>query len=206
MIVFKGFHEGMVCTMGRGSFKYKLGVKATAAGAKTANTGLHSTREPFGILDYYNNLKSDVFCICEAGGDINEDEHGRVASTELTPLKKLTPQELALYEALFIEKHPEISNEYLEETARSNGYYAIARGKNPKAKGEKGSIVCLLQEYSSTKNIKKLEVFEIDGRINKAGWYGIGGRIDEKGDAEAVKNPQSNTGHRIKSKKRPACV
>lgn len=183
MIVFKGFNKNMTCTMGLGTFKYRIGKKATAAGAKTAQTGLHSTREPFGVLSYYSNLNDHAFCICEAGGDINEDELGRVASTELTPLKKITPQELAIYEAVFVQKHPELSDQHFGEIAEHNGYYAIARGKDPRAKGKKGTVICLLQEYRNSRKIKKLEIFEIDGRNYKAGWYAIGGKINEKGDA-----------------------
>ena len=180
MIVFKGFNKNMVCTMGRGNFKYGIGKKAVAEKAKTANTGLHSTREPFGILHYYGNLGTDIHCICEASGDINEDSKGRVASTELTPLKKLTPQELAIYEAVYIQKHPHSSNERFGESAEDNGYYSIARGKNPKAAGKKGTVVILLQEYTRSAKIKALEIYDIDGKTNKAGWYGIGGYIGAK--------------------------
>ncbi|MBQ6574508.1 MAG: hypothetical protein IJL90_00220 [Lachnospiraceae bacterium] len=195
MIVFKGFHKGMVCTMGRGKFKYKLGKKAYADAAKTANTGLHSTREPFGILSYYSNHGTDVYCICEAAGDINEDSQGRVASTELTPLKKLTPQELAIYEGIFVQKHPELSDTHFNEHAEDNGYYAVARGKNPTARGKKGTVIVLLQEYARSHKIKKLEIFEIDGRTNKAGLYGIGGRINAKGDAAKPANLKSHSGN-----------
>ena len=180
MIVFKGMNKNMTCTMGRGTFKYEIGKKAHADSAKTAHTGLHSTKEPFGILRYYGHLGEDVHCICEAAGDINEDDDGRISSTELTPLKRLTPQELAIYEAIFIQKHPEISDMSFGEIATDNGYYAIARGKNPTAKGKKGTVVILLQEYARSHKIKRLEIFEIDGRTNKAGWYGIGGYIGAK--------------------------
>lgn len=195
MIVFKGFNKSMTCTMGRGAFKYKVGQKATAEKAKTANTGLHSTREPFGILRYYGHHGEDVYCICEAGGDINEDAVGRVSSTELTPIKKLTPQELAIYEGLFIQKHPDISRENFKEKDVDNGFYAIARGKNPTAKGKKGTVLVLLQENASNRKIKKMEIFEIDGQSCKAGWYGIGGRIDDKREIEEAPGVKGNTGN-----------
>ena len=184
MIVFKGMNKDMCCTMGHGRFKYQIGKKAVAKDAKTARTGLHSTREPFGILRYYGHLGTDIHCICEAGGDINEDESGRVSSTELTPLMKLTPQQLAMYEAAFIQKHPQLNSEHIRETETDNGFYAIARGKNPKAKGKRGTVVILLQEYARSRNIKTVEIYEIDGRTNKSGWYGIGGFIDAKDKAK----------------------
>lgn len=182
MIVFKGMHGNMSCTMGKGTFKYDVGKKATAAGAKTANMGLHSCREPFGILQYYGSLQFDCFCICEAGGDINEDEYGRVSSTELTPLKKLTPQELAVYEAVYLQKHPQFDESRLvmRENGEDNGFFAVVRGKNPVARAKKkGVVLCLLQEYSRSRNIKRTEIYEIDGKRNKRGIYGIEGRQDE---------------------------
>ena len=205
MIVFKGFHGNMTCTLGAGSFQYKIGKKATAKEAQTARTGLHSTKEPFGILSYYHDLDHDAFCICEAAGDVNEDEHGRVASTELTPLKNLTPKELAIYEALYIEKHPELDTSlYVKRNeARDNGHFAVVRGKDPKGYGERGTVICLLQEYASSKRIKKVEIFEIDGKENKSGWYGIGGRIEhEEGEPEKTKNIEGDAGDRVKSKQR----
>lgn len=184
MIVFKGFNKDMTCTMGRGTFEYQLGKKATANKAKTVSTGLHSTREPFGILRYYGELGTDVHCICEAGGDISEDEDGRVASTELTPLQKLTPQQLAMYEAVFVQKHPEICATRFRERETDNGFYAIARGKNPEARGKRGTVVILLQEYARSKKIKQIEAYNIDGKANRAGWYKIGGYLGDKGEAE----------------------
>lgn len=206
MIVFKGFNKNMTCTMGRGAFQYKLGKTATAKEAKTASTGLHSTREPFGILRYYSNLNTCTFCICEAAGDINEDDDGRVASTELTPLKKLTPQELAIYEGVFVQKHPELSGEDFQEQAQDNGYYAIARGKNPTARGKKGTVIILLQEYARSHKIKTLEIFEIDGRTNKAGWYGIGGAIDGKGEVAKAAGLKGHSGNKKQGTKRSARV
>lgn len=181
MIVFKGFHGNLTCTMGAGTYKYKIGKTEKTQKAKTANSGFHSTREPFGILQYYGNFKNDAFCVCEAGGDINEDADGRVASTELTPMKRLTPTELALYEAAYIEKHPDFETKLVDrDRGRDNGHFAIVRGKDPVAYGKRGTTIILIQEQKSSRRIKRIAVYEIAGK-NRPGWYGTEGRRDAKG-------------------------
>lgn len=167
--------------MGAGTYKYKIGRTEKTQKAKTANSGFHSTREPFGILQYYGNFKNDAFCVCEAGGDINEDADGRVSSTELTPLRRLTPVELAMYEACYIEKHPELkANRVQRDKGTDNGFFAMVRGKDPVAYGKRGTTIILLQEQKSSRQIKQIVVFEITGK-NRPGWYGTEGRRDAKG-------------------------
>ncbi len=89
-----------------------------------------------------------------------------------------------MYEAVFIQKHPEICATRFRERETDNGFYAIARGKNPEARGKRGTVVILLQEYARSKKIKQIEVYNIDGKANKVGWYKIGGYIGGKREAE----------------------
>ena len=189
MIVFKGFGHDLACTRGSGRFQYKIGKTATASEAKTARSGLHSTKEPFGVLRYYSNFEYDRFCICEAAGDIDEDGDHRVSSTMLTPLKEITPQELAMYEAVWIQKHPTLpySNKVCRDTGHDNGYYAIVRGKDPKCQAvTKGAVVILIQEYKTKKTVKDIAIYRITS-TKDIGWYQIGGKV-EKRNIKKTKN------------------
>ena len=195
MIVFKGFGPDLACTRGSGRFQYKIGETATAEEAQTAKCGLHSTKEPFEVLRYYSNFEKDRFCICEARGDINEDGDHRVSSTMLTPIKEITPQELAIYEAVWIEKHPSLpySPEVCKEEGTDNGYFTVVRGKDPRGKAVTvGTVIILLQEYKTRKDIKAAAVYQIE-TVKDKGWYQIGGKC-EKGYSAKAKNTPGNSG------------
>lgn len=182
MIVFKGFGPDLACTRGSGRFQYKIGVTATAETAQTASSGLHACKEPFGVLKYYSNFESDRYCICEAAGDINEDGDHRVSSTMLTPIKELTPQELAMYEAAWMQKHPSLpySPEVSKEEGTDNGFFAVVRGKDPKGRAiTKGSVIILLQEFKTKTDIKAISVYAVK-KCKDKGWYRIGGRCEKE--------------------------
>ena len=202
MIVFKGFNSDLACTRGSGRFQYKIGETATAEEAQTAKCGLHSTKEPFEVLRYYSNLEKDRFCICEAAGDINEDGDHRVSSTKLTPIKEITPQELAIYEAVWIEKHPSLpySPEVCKEEGTDNGYFTVVRGKDPRGKAVTvGTVIILLQEYKTRKDIKAAAVYQIE-TVKDKGWYQIGGKC-EKGYSAKIKDAPGDSRDRKKSKR-----
>ena len=205
MIVFKGFGPDLACTRGSGRFQYKIGETATAETAQTASSGLHACKEPFGVLRYYSNFESDRYCICEAAGDINEDGDHRVSSTLLTPLTEITPQELALYEGAWLQKHPSLpySKNVDDEEGTDNGYFAVVRGKNPTAHAiTKDAVIILLQEFKTKNEIKKVAIYPIE-RAKDKGWYDIGGKR-EKGRIKKAANPQGNTGNHKQGSERPA--
>lgn len=203
MIVFKGFNKDLACTRGAGCFRYEIGATATAKEAQTAHTGLHSCREPFGVLNYYSNYGTDRYCICEAAGDINEDGDHRVSSTELTPLKELTPQELAMYEAAWIEKHPLLpySSRVLKDSGADNGFFAVVRGKDPEAEAKtEGTVLILIQEFKTKRTIKSIKVFNIKTGKDK-GRYGMEGKY-AKGTSKKTQNAICDSGDIRPSKRR----
>lgn len=205
MIVFKGFGPDLACTRGSGRFQYQIGETATAEEAQTAHCGLHSTKEPFEVLRYYSDFKKDRFCICEAGGDINEDGDHRVSSTMLTPLKEITPQELAMYEAVWMEKHPSLpySNKVCRDEGTDNGYFSVVRGKDPRCKADSlDSVIILVQEYKMRKDIKAVSMYKIE-TVKDKGWYRIGGKCEE-GYFEKTKNAPGDSRDHKKSKERSA--
>ena len=202
MIVFKGFNSDLACTRGHGRFQYKIGETATAETAQTASSGLHACKEPFGVLRYYSNFESDRYCICEAAGDINEDGDHRVSSTLLTPLTEITPQELALYEGAWLQKHPSLpySKNVDDEEGTDNGYFTVVRGKNPTAYAiTKGAVIILLQEFKTKNEIKKVAIYSIEHAKDK-GWYQIGGKC-EKGYSAKIKDAPGDSRDHKKSKR-----
>lgn len=45
MLAYKGFHSDLTCTMGKGTFQYKQGVKYTEESAHCGRDGFHATDE-----------------------------------------------------------------------------------------------------------------------------------------------------------------
>lgn len=180
MIAFKGFNKDMECTMGTGSFKYEIGVKATAKSAKCVSTGLHCCENPISVLSYYSDGR---YCIVKAGGDINEDSNDRIACTELTPVKEISKKQLALYACKYIVDHPlyKISSKYIKTDkgeASKLDEFVIVRGKNPVAAGQMGTTLFLLKEYKNSKRIKDVFVYEIDGKeVKENVLYDAGGEV-----------------------------
>ena len=96
------------------------------------------------------------FFLVEAAGDIDEDENNRIACTQITLLKELTPQEFAFEGMSYMILHPDRSGwernqgavivRKNEAEAKSTGAIAIARGSSPRVRGPEGSILGLLVE------------------------------------------------------------
>lgn len=166
MKVFKGFNGDMTCTLGKGTYQYEMGRKEVTDQAKTVSCGFHSGREPFVALSYYKD-RSSAWCICEAGGDISEDETGRVSSTELTPIRRLTLREMVMLEAAYIAKHPKVK---VHEALMRADEYQIVRGKKQQTEATKGQLIVFLQEDNKG-NIIDTEVVEAeeDGKLSMRG-------------------------------------
>lgn len=165
MIAYKGFNKDLVCTRGKGKFKYEVGKTYEEKEAKCVSTGFHCVEEPIEVLRWY--LGNDArYCIVQAAGDIHEDGDERIACTEITILKEITLQQLGALECKWMQEHPErkYSNYVMNHIgkATANGI-VVVRGKNPKAAGDIGSTIFLLKENKGEKTIGEIGIFEIDG-------------------------------------------
>lgn len=165
MIAYKGFNKDLVCTMGKGSFQYKVGETYKEKEAKCVKTGFHCVEEPIEVLRWYsgNNAR---YCIVSAGGDVNEDGNDKIACTEITILKEITLQQLGALECKWIQEHPEraCSRYVMKNEGRARAKdIVIVRGKNPKAAGDIGATIFLLKEKKGEKTIDEVGIFEIDG-------------------------------------------
>ncbi len=165
MRAYKGFNKDLTCTMGAGTFQYKIGKTFTASKAKCANTGLHCVEEPIEVLTWYDN-KDSRWCVVEAAGDINEDGDMRISCTEMTIIREVTIEQLGMLECLWIKAHPErITSRHIKsETGRAaEDHIVIVRGKKPKASGMRNSTLFILQEEKDSPKIAEIGVFKIDG-------------------------------------------
>ena len=176
MIAFKGFHKDMSCTMGKGIFKYEVGKTYTEKECKCTTNGFHCCENPLDVLSYYGG-QEDRFCIVKAEGDIDQDAVGtKIACTKMTIVKEITRLELAVHACEYIRKYPEreISSLYLkkdEGTCREKGNFVIVRGKNPKAKGVKGSYFFMAVEEKESQKIKGIYIGCADDGYDKPDTY-----------------------------------
>ena len=73
----------------------------------------------------------------------------------------------------------------------ADNYFAIVRGKNPTAKGRKGTLLLLLKECDKTSEIQEISAWEVDGKEYKENvYYDIAGKEagHEEGNFEETEN------------------
>lgn len=177
MIAYKGFNKNLACTMGKGTYQYKVGKTYYEKKAKTASTGFHCVEEPIEVLRWYSG-PSARYCMVEAGGDINESGN-KISCTKMKIIKELTIQELGAHEALWILNHPERENSsYVSrDEATAENSLAVVRGKRPRARGKVGDTLVLIQEETGSRQIKKIGIYEVDGKkVLPDVWYTTLGR------------------------------
>lgn len=179
MIVYKGMNKDMTCTLGKGSFQYRLGETIKEDSSKTAKIGLHCVENPLKVLSWYSLGGSNRYFLCEAAGSIDEDHSDdKIACTELTVLKELSVKELVGHGMMWIVSHPlrdwEQSSHMLTVTkdraeAFCAGAIAIARGEGPRVKGAAGSYLGLIKENNGL--IEEARLLEVTGEIKPNTWY-----------------------------------
>ena len=147
MRAYKGFNSNLDCTRGQGVFHYEVGKTYKEDKAQCASTGFHCVEQPIDVLTWYEG-NGARFCEVEASGDINEDGDDRISCTEMTIIRELTLEQLAMLQCLWIADHPErkVSKHVLKDfgKATKNGV-VIVEGRNPKAEGELGSMIFLVK-------------------------------------------------------------
>lgn len=159
MIAFKGFTDEITSILGNGkkeSCTFWEGKVFREDTSKTARNGFHCCENPFECLSYYPMNGKNRFFRVEAAGDIDEDNSERIACTEITLLKELSPLKFAMEGMKYIISHPD--REKWEqhhgnvmvvrdraETGRKDGI-VIVRGENPRVRGPEGSILGLIRE------------------------------------------------------------
>ena len=81
-------------------------------------------------------------------------------------LKKIELRSLLLHGAAYMAKYP--NRKWNSHVAKENGTscngFCIVRGKDPKAKGQKGDLLLLLKEQPGNSQILEIGVICIDGQ------------------------------------------
>lgn len=155
MIAYKGFRPDLTCTMGKGTFQYRIGETVREDKSKCIREGLHCCEYVLDCMTYYGMNGENRFCMVEASGSIDEDGDDKISCTEMTIIKELSPKQIASAAMAYMVQHPLRDwkkngrnlcvQEDRAECREENGI-AIARGADPMVKGEKGTVIGLLKE------------------------------------------------------------
>ena len=91
--------------------------------------------------------------------------------------KKISLKELLLYGLAYMVDHPgrKSSSQVKEDKSIANNGYAVVRGLDPLAKGEKiGDILCFVKDSHIKNSVEKIALVKVDGKTVLPGiWYGI---------------------------------
>lgn len=159
MLAYKAFGKGLIC---RG-YKFKAGITSTTEEANCARNGFHAAEDPLDMFTYYPNTETSEYWIVKLGGDMHEDGNdSKIACTELTPVRRLKPEEIAAAALLYIKKHPQRTH----RKEFSCKWFKAAYGSSPELGGNKGQFLAFAVKC---KNDIRLSIFRIDGRKYKDG-------------------------------------
>ena len=171
MLAYKGFEKGLIC---RG-YQFHMGLNVTDK-ANCAANGFHCAEDPLDCLTYYPDMENSVYCLVDAGGDVDEDGcDSKISCTELTVITQLSRENFFLHALAYMVDHPNRErNPRVKDgfTAASHGY-AVVRGIDPIAKGKRGDILAFAKESADGKKILQIALAVVDGeKIMPDAWYG----------------------------------
>ena len=158
MIAFKGFSKDLKSVHGNGKAEdccFVPGETKTAQRSKTQREGYHCTENVFDCLRWHPLGGSSRIWKVEASGDIDEGQDCQISCTQITLVKELTILEIAMEGMMFMIKHHRREGwqqdrhllSVKEDQAEAEaGGIAIARGKDPRVKGQKDSILGIIIE------------------------------------------------------------
>lgn len=166
-ISFKGFHEGLIC-MNKHYVPYEWNEEDKATVYGNAHCGMFSAPNPLDVFSYYSGFEQNEFWLCLIDGDLDEDGVGsRVATTRLKPVKRLNKLEYAIQSGKYLMEHPWVEHNMVFRDAFYPTYhfseFVLVRGKAPKARADKGTIVVLLKEAEDSNKIISMSAYEVDG-------------------------------------------
>lgn len=205
MQVYKGFNRELKCTCGQGVYAYEPGKTYKETKSKTRSAGFHCAEYLPDCFKFYAPDGNNRFFLVEAGGSIDEEEEdSKIACTEITLVKELNLKQMVIACMIYMVKHPQRSWKasgycYKIDTdkAETGRGIAIARGKNPRARGGTGSAIGLVLEKNG--QIIEARAFEVDGKqILPDTWY----TITKEGEIYEIQDNRRNSGQ--KTKKKPA--
>ena len=173
MIAYKGFEKGLICL----GYHFQMGMNITDK-ANCAANGFHCAENPLDCLTYYPRMENSMYCIVDAGGDMDEDDHdSKISCTELKIIKELSREEFFLHSLAYMADHPKrrSNHKVKEDKGSADDGYAIVRGPDPIACGkEVGDILAFAKENERGTKIVQVALVKVDGVSVKPNvWYGI---------------------------------
>lgn len=179
---FKMFNKDLTCTKGRGIFQYEEGRWFEEPQANCVKNGFHCAKNPLDCLDYYG-WDSSVCYLVEIGGDIDEDAYNsKISCTRMKLRARLSLEDFVAEACRYICRHPHMPDNTRVKAERATAgkeHFCIARGKEPKARGNLGDLIALLQEKQDSREIRQAGVFEVDGiNLLPGTWYNVQGVAD----------------------------
>lgn len=178
MIAYKAFNKDLTCTMGKGKFQYEEGKWFEEGEANCRKNGFHCAENPLDCLNYYGDMEKSVYYLVQAGGDIDEDGYDtKISCTRMKLIKRLTMEEFVAHALKFLYEHPKRESGHIkQDSGIATRDFVIVRGKNPIAKGEKGTVLGFVKEESESSEIDELGLYTVGEQGIKPGiWYDIRG-------------------------------
>lgn len=186
MIAFKGFNANLQSVYGNGDKKtcnFTPGVPVEVPDCKTAREGFHCYENPLKLPSYYRIDGKNRHFKVKAEGEIDEDDSERIACTKITLIEELTPWKIAMEGMKYMIEHPlrdGWKQNFTDVVVRENeaeitgkDKIAIARGKNPIAKGSTGSILGFLVDDGT--NITECKLIRVSEQ-QSGKWLKLKGR------------------------------
>ncbi len=176
-LAYKITAPGMVATMGNGNFKLRIGLNVTPA-ANCAKNGFHCAENPLDCLNYYHDPRGHEIYLVSVGGDVDEDARdSKISCTELKIIREITLAEFVAAALLYIRKYPKrpVHSRVKKEKAVAQNGFCIAKGKNPRCKGDVGDILGFVKTEQKQLTLK---VLIVDGeKIKPDVWYTSEGKV-----------------------------
>lgn len=178
---FKMFNQDLTCTKGRGKFQYHENEWMEEEEANCVRNGFHCAKNPLDCLSYYPDWDSSVCYVVEIGGDIDEDAwDSKISCTKIRLIHPLTLSQFVAHSLWYIMQHPLMPdnvNVKADRATAGRNHFAIARGKDPAAKGKLGDAIGILKEKPESREIEAAGSYRIDGRKYLPDvWYDVEGR------------------------------
>lgn len=180
MVIYKAFKQGLVC---RG-YRFHEGMNITDK-ANCVKNGFHGAENPLDCFVHYplSYGNGDEYYMCEASGDMDEDGNdSKVSCTHLNIVRRLSYYDMATCALLYMKKHPErelvqlfgdtVCVQYGMAQVLKPGI-AIARGKDPAAKGVTGASLGLAVTDGRDR-VVQIRIAVVDGiRVLPGRYYGL---------------------------------
>ena len=173
MLIVKAFNKDLTC---RG-YRFKPGLNVCEK-AKCRASGFHGAENPLDCLSYYPNVDQSVFYLCNAGGDLHEDNvDSKVTCTELTLLQELTLYQFVCRAMVYVKQHPKrpLHGRICRDRGMADyNHFVIVYGKDPVAAGNKGDLLGYIVKRQN--GVLNLYIRLVDGEVYRPGvfynWFG----------------------------------